>query len=151
MSIPAPIISRDMVITFDDLCRKGQPMGALPDGYAGFIWSASAWFLTRVFCSSMHSGHMAALFNAHGEDLFFEREHAFDLKELSLSLLWADSAQVLIEGRGKRARQCTETLTVSMRTSTKQLLKFRNIDRLDVKTNGVHLAITTIIVLVQEA
>ncbi len=150
MSIPPSTRSGETVITFDDLCDEGRPMGALPDGYAGFIWSASAWFLTREFSPSMRTGHRAALFNANGEDLFFEREHAFHLKELSLSLLWADSAHVIIEGQGKHTRQCRKALTVSRATATEPLLKFGNINRAYLKTNGAHLVITTITVRVQE-
>jgi hypothetical protein len=108
----APVLEssgREIKITFEDLHEKGQAMGPLPRGYAGFTWSDSAWFMTKNFSSSVSR---FGLFNAHSKDITIASEHLFDLRGLSLCTLWSDTAQVLVEGWEKQVRKHATTLTL---------------------------------------
>lgn len=145
----APDRSREIVITFEDLYGRGQLMGPLPRGYAGFTWSESAWFMTREYSSSVRPGH-AALFNAHGEDLFFEREHPFGLKELSLSLLWMSTIEIMVEGWEKGMSKFAETATARKNAAIRLKLDFRDVDRVGLKSGGDHVVIHAVTVVFKE-
>lgn len=145
----APDRSREIVITFEDLYGRGQPMGPLPRGYAGFTWSESAWFMTREFSSSVRPGQ-AALFNAHGEDLFFEREHPFGLKELSLSLLWMNTVEILVEGWETGVCKFAETATARKNAAIRLKLDFRDVDRVGLKSGGDHVVIHAVTFVFKE-
>ena len=136
--------SRETVITFEDLHLQGQVMGPLPGGYRGFIWSDSAWFMTKAFSSSVCTTGQIGLLNANGKDITIESKHPFDLKGLSLCALWADKAEVRLEGWEKEVRKYATTQTVSRALITHCALDYRGIDRVELKPGGVHLVINTI-------
>jgi hypothetical protein len=142
--------SGDTVITFEDLHLQDQAMGPLPSGYMGFIWSDSAWFVTKAFSSSIWpGGGRIGLLNAHGKDIIMESKRPFDLKGLSLCTLWTDKAQVLVEGWEKEVRKYATTQVVSRALTIRCALDYRDVDRVELKANGVHLVISTINVLVR--
>ena len=143
--------SGDTVITFEDLHLQGQAMGPLPSGYMGFIWSDSAWFMTKAFSSSICPGAVGqiGLLNAHGKDITIESERPFDLKGLSLCTLWTDKAQILIEGWEKEVRKYATTQVVSRALTIRCALDYRDVDRVELKADGVHMVISTINVLVR--
>ena len=141
--------NRESLIAFDDILTEGQPAGPLPSGYAGFTWCENAWFMTRDFCGSLHGGCRAVLFNANEEDIFFERDRLFSLKEMSLSLLWAQVAEVLIEGWEGATRRYIESVKVSRTALARPHLRFMDIDRVWLTSGGVHVAIYSITVVFQ--
>jgi hypothetical protein len=142
---------KDTVITFEDLDVQGQAMGPLPSGYRGFTWSDSAWFMTQAFSSSVcrGAGCRIGLLNAHGGDIAIESKHLFDLNGLSLGMLWADKAQVLVEGWEKEVRKYATTQAVSRGSTTRCVLDYRDVDRVELKAEGRHLVITAITVLLK--
>jgi hypothetical protein len=142
--------SGDTIITFEDLHLRGQAMGPLPSSYMGFIWSDSAWFMTKAFSSSVWpGGGRSGLLNAHGKDIIIESKRLFDLKGLSLCTLWTDKAQILMEGWEKEVRKYATTRVVSRVLSIRCALDYRDVDRVELKANGVHMMISTINVLVR--
>ena len=140
--------SGETVITFEDLDTQGQAIGALPSGYRGFSWSDSAWFITRAFSSSVcpRAGGGIGLLNADGRDIIIASNHLFDLKGLSLCTLWADKAQLSVEGWEKEVRKYVTTQTVSRASTTHCVLDYRDVDRVELKAGGTHLVITAITV-----
>jgi hypothetical protein len=141
--------SGETVITFEDLDARGQVMGPLPGGYRGFTWSDSAWFMTRAFSSSVRTVGQIGLLNANGKDITIESKHPFDLKGLSFCTLWADKAEVCVEGWEKEVRKYATTQTVSRSLITHCALDFRGIDRVELKAGGAHLVTSTINVLIR--
>ena len=139
--------SREIVITFEDLRAQGQAMGPLPSGYAGLMWSDSAWFMTKDFASSVCPRVRCGLLNAHARDITIESTHLFDLKGLSLCALWSDNVQVLVEGWEKQVRRYAETLTAKQDSVTLFNLAYHAIDRVELKAGGAHVLITAIIIL----
>jgi len=139
----------ETLITFEDLDLASRAMGPLPSGYRGFTWSDSAWFMTRAFVSSVCPGSQIGLLNAHGKDITIERKHPFDLKGLSLCALWADKAQIGVEGWKKGVRKHVTIQTVSRGSTTHCTLDYRGVDRVELKTGGAHLVITAITVLIK--
>lgn len=141
--------SGETVITFEDLHVQGQVMGPLPGGYRGFTWSDSAWFMTKAFSSSVCTAGQIGLLNADGKDITIESTHPFDLKGLSLCTLWADKAEVRVEGWEKEVRKYATTLTVSRVPTTRCALDYRGIDRVELKAGSAHLVISTINVVIR--
>lgn len=139
----------ESVIAFEDIRTEGKVAGPLPAGYAGFTWCENAWFMTREFYGWLHPGYRAVLFNANGEDIFFERDRLFSLKDMSLSLLWADAAEVVIEGWEGGMRRYTESVMVSRTALVRPVLRFMDIDRVRLTSGGVHVAIYSITVIFQ--
>jgi hypothetical protein len=137
------------VITFEDFHGTGRPAGPLPGGYASFTWCKNAWFMTSKFCGSLHGGCRAVLFNANGEDIIFERDRLFSLKDMSLSLIWAQAADVLIEGWEGATRRYIESVKVSRTALARPHLHFMDIDRVWLTSGGVHVAIYSITVVFQ--
>jgi len=93
-----------------------------------------------VVCTTGQIG----LLNANGKDITIESKHPFDLKGLSLCALWADKAEVRLEGWEKEVRKYATTQTVSRALITHCALDYRGIDRVELKPGGVHLVINTI-------
>jgi hypothetical protein len=135
--------SREVVVTFEDL-RNDKPMGPIPAGYAGFTWSGSAWFLTKGCYSSVCMRDQVALFCAYGHDVSFERQGSFHLKSLSLSALWEDIAEVVLEGWENGVRKYSQTLTVFKNTATEFTVDYRGINRVSFKTGGAHIVVDNI-------
>jgi hypothetical protein len=148
MSTPPHTRSKTL-ITFDDLSREGRPTGPLPHGYFGFTWCENAWFLTKGYYSTTHTGRQVALFNAHGGNILFGREPAFDLTGLSLSLVWEDRAPVLVEGWEKGTGKYSRSLTVYRNVVTRPELDFRGIDSIGLSSGGVHIMVEDISVLLE--
>jgi len=144
---PAPIKT---VITFDDLHCDTRPTGPLPSGYRGFTWCKNSWFLRKGYYSTVHTGRRVALFNAHGGDISFEREPAFDLVGLSLSPVWEDTAQILVEGWEKGSSNYRRELIIYRNTVARPQLNFRGIDRVSLSTGGIHVMVEDISVLLGE-
>ncbi len=140
---------KEIVITFEDLDAQSQAMGPLPSGYMGFTWSDSAWFMTRAFSLSVCPVVRVGLLNANGKDITMESKHLFDLKGLSLCTLWADKAQILVEGWEKEVRKYATTQTVSRASIIQCALDYRGVDRVELKAGGTHLVISTITVLIR--
>ena len=138
----------DTVIDFEDLYALGQPMGPLPSGYMGFTWSDSAWVTNKVFSASVCGGR-AGLLNADGRDVTIESKHLFDLKELSLCALWADKADVGVEGWVKEVRKYATTQTVSRASIIQCALDYRGVDRVELRAGGKHIMITAMTVLIK--
>ena len=136
------------LITFDDLFNDALPTGPLPCDYRGFTWCSNSWFLTKRTYSTIHTGHRVVLFNAHGGDVFFEKEPPFDLKGLSLSLIWKDSATILVEGWEKGSSKYGRELTVYRNRVARPQLNFKGIDRASLSTAGAHIMVEDISVLV---
>ena len=136
------------VISFDDLYHKG-PAGQLPREYCGFTWCEKAWFLTKGYYSAIPTGRRVALFNAHGEDISFEREPAFDLTGLSLSPIWEQEALVLVEGMEKGSTKYSSELTIYRNVVTRAKLDFRGIDRVNLSTGGTHVMVEEISVILK--
>ena len=137
------------VITFDDLYSKAAPTGRLPSDYLGFTWCENAWFLTKGYYSAVHTGHRVVLFNAHGGDISFDREQAFDLTGLSLSPIWEDTATVFVEGWEKGSSTYGCEVTIYRNAVARQELDFRGIDRVGLSTGGVHIMVEDISVLLR--
>jgi hypothetical protein len=137
---------RAIEITFEDLHLKGQAMGPLPSGYAGFTWSEKAWFMTKDFSSS---ASRFGLFNAHSGDITIGSKHLFDFKGLSLCTLWSDTAQVLAEGWEKQVRKYATTLTVKQSSMTPFNLDYHAIDRVELKPGGAHIVVNVIKVFIR--
>jgi hypothetical protein len=134
---------QEVVISFEAL-HGGKP-GALPPGYAGFTWSASAWFLSKELYPSACMKSQAALFNANGNDLSFQREDPFHLKGLSLSALWRDATDVILEGWAKGVRKYSQIVTIHNNVATKLELDYEGIDRVSLKTGGAHIVVDSIV------
>ena len=149
--IPPSRALNKTVITFDDLHDMARPTGPLPSGYPGFTWCENAWFLTKGYYSTVHTGHRVVLFNAHGGDLFFEREPPFDLTGLSLSSIREDTATVLVEGWEKGSNKYSRELTVYRNAVARPKLSFKGIDRVSLSTGGVHVMVEDVSVLLEEA
>ena len=137
------------VITFDDLYSKAAPTGRLPSDYLGFTWCENAWFLTKGYYSAVHTGHRVVLFNAHGGDISFDREQAFDLTGLSLSPIWEDTATVFVEGWEKGSSTYGREVTIYRNAVARQELDFRGIDRVSLTTGGAHIMVEDISVLLR--
>ena len=137
------------VITFDDLYSKAAPTGRLPSDYLGFTWCENAWFLTKGYYSAVHTGHRVVLFNAHGGDISFDREQAFDLTGLSLSPIWEDTATVFVEGWEKGSSTYGREVTIYRNAVARQELDFRGIDRVSLSTGGAHIMVEDISVLLR--
>ena len=142
--IPPPRERSKTVITFDDLYNTATPTGPLPSSYLGFTWCENAWFLMKGYYSTVHTGCRVALFNAHGADISFEREPAFDLVGLSLSLIWEDTATVLVEGWKEGSSKYGRELTIYRNIVARPQLNFRGIDRVHLSTGGVHIMVEDI-------
>ena len=140
---------REILITFEDLDLQSQAMGPLPSGYLGFSWSESAWFMTRAFSSSICPVVRIGPLNANGKDITIESKRLFDLSGLSLCTLWADKAEVRVEGWEQEVRKYATTRVVSRVLSIRCALDYRDVDRVELKANGVHMMISTINVLVR--
>ncbi len=138
------------VITFDDLYSKAAPTGPLPSDYLGFAWCENAWFLTKRYYSAVHAGHRVVLFNAHGGDISFERERAFDLTGLSLSPIWEAIATVFVEGWEKGSNTYGSEVTVYRNAVARPELDFRGVDRVSLSAGGVHIMVEEISVLYEE-
>jgi len=136
------------VITFDDLYGTG-PTGPLPCGYSGLTWCENSWFLATGYHSTIQTGRRVALFNAHGRTISFGRETAFDLTGLSLSLLWEDTARVLIEGSRKGVLTHSHTLTASRNIVIRPELAFDGIDRVSLSAGGAHFMVADISVILE--
>ena len=141
--------SHELVITFNDLCGTGQPMGPLPHLYAGFSWSQSAWFLTREQMPSLRTAQQAVLFNDQGKDLFFESQKPFGLGSMLLSALWDNSCEVLIEGWANGVRGYTAPIALNKNVSVRTQLAFSGVDRVSLITRGRNVAVHSITVLVK--
>ena len=135
------------VIAFDDLYSKAAPTGRLPSDYLGFTWCENAWFLTKGYYSAVHTGHRVVLFNAHGGDISFDREQAFDLTGLSLSPIWEDVATVFVEGWKKGSGTYSREVAIYRNAVARQELNFRGVDRVSLSTGGVHIMVEDISVL----
>jgi len=145
--IPPSRAPNKTVVTFDELYSNSTPTNPLPSGYLGFTWCENAWFLTKGYYSTVHTGHRVVLFNAHGGDLFFERESPFDLTGLSLSSIWEDTATVLVEGWEEGSSKYSRELTVYRSTVARPQLNFKGIDRVSLGAGGFHIMIEDITVL----
>ena len=121
-------------------------LGPLPSGYAGFTWSDSGWFVTKEFLSSVCPGVPFGLLNAQGQDITMESEHPFDLRALSLCTLWW-STKVLAEGWEKEARKYATTAAAQRISPARFDLDYRAIDRVALKTDGAHVVINAITLL----
>jgi len=141
--------NHESVITFNELCKTGESMGPLPQRYAGFMWSPSAWFMTREQMPSLRTTQSIVLFNDQGKDLFFESEEPFGLKEVLLSALWDGRCDVLIEGWKKGRGRYATPLTLTKNVVVRSELTFADIDRVWVKTRGTTVAIHAITVIVE--
>jgi len=137
--------SGEVVITFEDLHKENKPIGPLPTGYAECTWSESAWFLTKGCYSSTCMRGQCALLNANGHDLSFQRQDPFYLKGVSLSSLWMDTADVVLEGWAQGVRKYSQTLMVGKNTMTNFDLDYRDIDRVSLTTGGAHIVVDNII------
>ena len=137
---------KEILITFEDLYAQGQAMGPLPSGHMGFTWSDSAWLTSKAFSSSVCGGR-AGLLNAYGKDITIESKHLFNLKGLSLCVLWANKAQVRVEGWEKEVRKYATTQTVPRTSIIQCALDYCDVDRVELKTGGKHIIITAITVL----
>jgi hypothetical protein len=137
--------SRETLITFEDLSTAQMPVGPLPKGYSGLTWSESAWFVTRIWHPSASMSGQVALLNANEDDVSFERQEPFDLLGLTLSSLWGEKAEVVLEGWRKGVVKHSKTLTVHKNRMTRFNLDYRSIDRIVLKTGGVHILLDDII------
>ncbi|MGD0663972.1 MAG: hypothetical protein ABSD38_38545 [Syntrophorhabdales bacterium] len=144
-----PPLRTKTVIAFDDLYGK-EPTGPLPCGHSGFTWCENAWFLAKGFYSTIQTGRRVALFNAHGKTISFGREAAFDLAGLSLSLLWVDTALVLIEGSRKGVLTHSRALAASRNVVIRPELDFDGIDRVSLSAGGAHVMVEDISVILGE-
>ena len=139
--------SREMIISFEDLYKKGRPIGPLPIGYAGCTWSTSAWFLTRKAYPSARMRDQCALLNANGHDLSFQIKGLFRLESLSLSSPWVDEVDVVLEGWAKEVKKYSRGLIVSMNTIIDFTLNYRHIDRVSLRTRGALIVVDDITLL----
>ena len=137
----SPSMRAETLIAFDDLARKWRPAGPLPPNYSGFTWCENSWFLAEGVFSSARSGHRAVLLNAHGQDISFARQSAFDLTALSLCSLWMDTAKVLVEGWEEGAVKYRRELTALRNVIAKHELNFRDVDRIGLIAGGAHIVV----------
>lgn len=136
--------SSDFVVTFGSLSDQGRPLGPVPPGYGSFMWSESAWFMTREHIPSLRSAKPVVLFNANGEDLSFKREEPFTLKVLSLSALWEEALTVIVEGWERGESRYRKSFVLKRNLAIRPELDFTNVDRVALTAGGAHFAIQTI-------
>jgi len=117
------------IITFEDLYKYSNQMGALPEGYAGLRWSKEAWFLTKEFRGATATANRVGLFDAHGRDISIESELPFDLVGLSLCSLWSDIVSIDLEGWQESMIKYATTIPVRKGVATLLSPGWSNLER----------------------